>query len=364
MATPVDHQRWMQHACALALRGTGHVSPNPRVGAVIVRNDAVVAEGWHQEYGGLHAEAHALQQFDGITEGAVIYVTLEPCSHQGKQPPCTSALLASGIRSVVIGMSDPNPLVSGGGADVLRSNGIEVIADICRDECAWINRFFTTWTTKQRAYTIAKLATTSDGCAAATTYDGRWITSLKSRERVHALRSEVDCVLTGIGTVRADDPELTVRLVPGRNPARAILDTHCSLSAHSALVRSARGIPTYVFCSREASTSPNADVLRAHGCMVVPTQGDANNLDLHSVMHLLAEHGMTSIMIEAGPTVTAACMGAGIVDELELHVGPGTGDNTLRWPSACIDPSETTYALHHETMCDGDVHRIYTKVSQ
>jgi diaminohydroxyphosphoribosylaminopyrimidine deaminase/5-amino-6-(5-phosphoribosylamino)uracil reductase len=312
----------------------------------------------------LHAEAHALQLFDGITEGAVIYVTLEPCSHHGKQPPCTAALIASGIRTVVIGMSDPNPLVSGGGANVLRSSGIEVITDICRDECLWINRFFTTWATKQRAYTIAKIATTSDGCAAATTYDGRWITSLKSRERVHALRSEVDCVLTGIGTVRADDPELTVRLVPGRNPAHAILDTNCSLSANAAIVRSARGIPTYVLCSREASTSPNADVLRAHGCQVVPAQVAANNLDLHDVMHLLAQRGMTSIMIEAGPTVTAACMEAGIIDEVELHVGPGTGDETLRWPSSCIEPPDTAYKLHHETPCDGDVHRIYTRVGQ
>lgn len=354
----------MQHACALALRGTGHVSPNPRVGAVIVRNDTVIAEGWHQEYGGLHAEAHALKQFDGITEGAVIYVTLEPCSHHGKQPPCTSALLASGIRTVVIGMSDPNPLVSGGGANVLRSSGIKVITDVCRGECTWINRFFTTWVTKQRAYTIAKIATTSDGCGAATTYDGRWITSLKSRERVHALRSEVDCVLTGIGTVRADDPELTVRLVPGRNPARAILDTNCSLSANAAIVRSAGGIPTFVVCSREASTSPNADLLRAHGCQVLPAQVAANNLDLHDVMHLLAQRGMTSIMIEAGPTVTAACMEAGIIDEVEVHVGPGTGDETLRWPSSCIEPPDTAYQLHHETPCDGDVHRIYTRVGQ
>jgi len=364
MATPIDHQRWMQHACALALRGTGHVSPNPRVGAVIVRNDTVIAEGWHQEYGGLHAEAHALKQFDGITEGAVIYVTLEPCSHHGKQPPCTSALLASGIRTVVIGMSDPNPLVSGGGANVLRSSGIKVITDVCRGECTWINRFFTTWVTKQRAYTIAKIATTSDGCGAATTYDGRWITSLKSRERVHALRSEVDCVLTGIGTVRADDPELTVRLVPGRNPARAILDTNCSLSANAAIVRSAGGIPTFVVCSREASTSPNSDLLRAHGCQVLPAQVAANNLDLHDVMHLLAQRGMTSIMIEAGPTVTAACMEAGIIDEVEVHVGPGTGDETLRWPSSCIEPPDTAYQLHHETPCDGDVHRIYTRVGQ
>jgi diaminohydroxyphosphoribosylaminopyrimidine deaminase/5-amino-6-(5-phosphoribosylamino)uracil reductase len=329
-----------------------------------VRNDTVIAEGWHQEYGGLHAEAHALKQFDGITEGAVIYVTLEPCSHHGKQPPCTSALLASGIRTVVIGMSDPNPLVSGGGANVLRSSGIKVITDVCRGECTWINRFFTTWVTKQRAYTIAKIATTSDGCGAATTYDGRWITSLKSRERVHALRSEVDCVLTGIGTVRADDPELTVRLVPGRNPARAILDTNCSLSANAAIVRSAGGIPTFVVCSREASTSPNSDLLRAHGCQVLPAQVAANNLDLHDVMHLLAQRGMTSIMIEAGPTVTAACMEAGIIDEVEVHVGPGTGDETLRWPSSCIEPPDTAYQLHHETPCDGDVHRIYTRVGQ
>lgn len=364
MAAAVDHQRWMRYACALALRGTGHVSPNPRVGAVIVRNNEVVAEGWHQSYGGPHAEANALQRFDGITDDTVMYVTLEPCSHQGKQPPCTSAILASGIKTVVLGMSDPNPLVSGGGAQILRTHGVEIVADVCRDECAWINRSFTTWVTQQRAYTIAKIATTANGYAAATTYDGRWITSEKSRERVHTLRNEVDCIVTGSGTVSVDDPELTVRLVDGRNPARAVLDTHCSLSADRNIVRTASAVTTYVFCSIQASASPNAEMLRARGCIIVPIKMVNNQLDLHDVLVRLADKGMTSILIEAGPTLTSACIGAGMVDEIELHIGPDQENASLRWPSSCIEPDPSVYILHHEVPCDGDIHRIYTKVRQ
>lgn len=362
MATAIDHRQWMLHACMLAMRGSGHVSPNPRVGAVIVRDGAIVAEGWHRQYGGLHAEADALRSFDGVTNGAVMYVTLEPCSHQGKQPACTNALIASGIRVVVVGLTDPNPQVSGGGATVLREHGIEVIADVCRDECAWINRFFTTWVTEQRPYVIAKIASTPDGGAAATTHDGRWITTTESRMRVHTIRSEVDCVLTGIGTVRADDPHLTVRLTPGRNPARAIVDPRCDLPPTSALACTAAEVTTYVLCSRTAASSDRAAELTARGCIVLPCGGSDDALDLRHVRGALAEHGMTSILIEAGPRLTAAMIDNGLVDEIELHIGQGTGDASLRWPEQCINPSASAFELHHHTLCDGDTHRIYTKV--
>lgn len=361
MATSLDHEHWMRHACKLALRGTGHVSPNPRVGAVIVRNGTIISEGWHQVYGGPHAEVHALASFDGITDDTIMYVTLEPCSHIGKQPACTGAIRASGIRTIVVGMPDPNPAVSGGGTEVLRSHGINVITDVFREECEWINRFFTTWVTQQRTYVIAKIASTLDGQASAATHDGRWITSTKSRERVHALRAEVDCVLTGIGTVRSDDPMLTVRAVTGRNPVRAIVDTHCMLAPTSAIARSASELRTYVFCSSTASTSDRADALRTLGCVVIATDTHDNRIDLHHVLRLLASYQITSLMLEAGPQLTSSFLRDQLIDELEIHTGTGMGNGTNIWPEACIHPASTSFSLHHQSLCDGDSHHVYTR---
>lgn len=353
----------MRYACDLALRGSGKVSPNPRVGAVIVRDNQSVSEGWHDAFGGIHAEAHALQSFDGITNGAVLYVTLEPCAHVGKQPACTNAILASGITTVVIGMRDPNPAVMGGGADFLRAHGITVIEHVATQECAWINRFFTTWVTQHRPYIIAKIATTIDGCASATIHDDRWITTPASRSRVHALRSEVDCVLTGIGTVTTDDPLLNVRLVPGRHPVRAVLDSMCSISPSTAIVRTAKDIPTIIMCSSDAAASPNADVLRTSGCTVLPLATHNERLSIGQAICVLQERAITSIMVEAGPTLTASFVQGGFVDEIEMHVGSESGGSDNRWDVSCISPDPALYILHHETRMDGDLHRVFIKAS-
>ena len=354
----------MRHACDLALRGTGHVSPNPRVGAVIVRENTIVAEGWHEVYGGLHAEANALQSFDGITDGAVMYVTLEPCAHVGKQPACTSAILASGIRTIVIGMRDPNPSVVGGGAELLRQHGVTIIEDVCAEECAWINRFFTTWVTTHRPYVVAKLAMTEDGSATASTHEGRWITTAASRSRVHALRAEVDCVVTGVGTVRADDPLLNVRLHPGRNPLRVILDTNCTTPIESSIARTSHEVPTLILCSATASMASAADALRSLGCEVRACANSNEGLRINDVMDILSERGCTSMLLEAGPTLTQSFIDGGHVDEIEIHLGAGTGNASLRWSESCRTPDPTTYMLHHERMCNGDRHRVFTRVRQ
>ena len=357
----MNHEHWMRHACMLARRGTGHVSPNPRVGAVVVRNNQIVAEGWHKVFGGPHAEANALAAFDGIIDGATLYVTLEPCSHIGKQPACTTAILASGIQTVVVGMHDPNPNVQGGGIEFLRQHGITVITDVCREECMWINRFFTTWVAQHRSYVIGKIATTADGCARATTHGGRWITSLASRTRVHDLRAEVDCVLSGIGTVLADDPLFTVRHVDGRNPARAILDTTCSMPPSTAIAQSAREIPTYIFCSNDASQSSEAQALRASGCIVVPSLVINDRLDLGNVMTTLASFGFTSVMVESGPTLMQAMVQHGILDEIEIHTGIGQGDASCIWDPVCVSPDPHQYVQHSVARCDGDTHTVYTR---
>lgn len=357
----MNHEHWMRHACMLARRGTGHVSPNPRVGAVIVRDNQCVAEGWHSTFGGPHAEAHALAAFDGNIEGAVLYVTLEPCSHIGKQPACTTAIVDSGIQTVVVGMYDPNPTVQGGGVDILRSHGITVITDVCQDECMWINRFFTMWVTNHRSYVIGKIATTADGCARATTHDGRWITSAASRTRVHELRAEVDCVLSGIGTVVADDPLFTVRLVEGRSPARAILDTACSIRTSTHIVQTAQEIPTYILCSDDASRSSRADSLRAVGCNVVPTHVTNNRLGLHDVMTTLTNLGFTSVMVESGPSLMAAMVHQDLLDEIEIHTGIGNGDTSCVWDAACISPDPRRYVRHHIAQYDGDTHAVFIR---
>lgn len=357
----MNHEHWMRHACMLARRGTGHVSPNPRVGAVIVRDQQVVAEGWHKMFGGPHAEANALAVFDGTIDGATLYVTLEPCSHIGKQPACTTAILASGIQTVVVGMYDPNPNVHGGGVDILRHHGITVITDVCREECMWINRFFTTWVAQQRSYVIGKIATTADGCARATTHDGRWITSVASRTRVHELRAEVDCVLSGIGTVVADDPLFTVRLVDGRSPARAILDTTCSITTSTKIVQTAREVSTYIFCSEYASQSSRAAALRASGCFIVPTPVIDDRLDLHNVMTTLANLGFTSVVVESGPTVMEAMVQHALLDEIEIHIGIGYGDPSRSWNTECICPDPHHYVQHHSARCDGDTHTVFTR---
>lgn len=358
----MTHEHWMLHARDLALRGTGHVSPNPRVGAVIVRNNTIVAEGWHAVYGGLHAEAHALAFFDGITDGAVMYVTLEPCTHVGKQPACATAIIASGIQSVVVGMRDPNPSVRGGGSELLRNNGITVIENVCADECTWINRFFTTWVARHRPYVIAKIATTVDGSASASTHEGRWITNSESRRRVHALRAEVDCVVTGVGTVRADDPLLNVRLHTGRNPLRVIVDTHCTTPPESLIATSAHDIPTLIFCSPAACSTASADALRTCGCEVLACDVDNDRLSISSIISVLCERGCASILVEAGPSLVQSFIDGGYVDELELHIGTGMGNTRLRWPDACLTPNPDMFTLHHELMCNGDRHRVYTRV--
>ena len=357
----MNHEHWMRHACMLARRGTGHVSPNPRVGAVIVRDQQIVAEGWHKMFGGPHAEANALAVFDGTIDGATLYVTLEPCSHIGKQPACTTAILASGIQTVVVGMYDPNPNVHGGGVDILRHHGITVITDVCREECMWINRFFKTWVAQQRSYVIGKIATTADGCARATTHDGRWITSVASRTRVHELRAEVDCVLSGIGTVVADDPLFTVRLVDGRSPARAILDTTCSITTPTKIVQTAREVSTYIFCSEHASRSSRAAALRASGCFIVPTPVIDDRLDLGNVMTTLASFGFTSVMVESGPTLMQAMVQHGILDEIEIHTGIGQGDASCIWDPVCVSPEPHQYVQHSVARCGGDTHTVYTR---
>ncbi|CAN5547181.1 bifunctional diaminohydroxyphosphoribosylaminopyrimidine deaminase/5-amino-6-(5-phosphoribosylamino)uracil reductase RibD [soil metagenome] len=349
----------MRHALDLALRGTGHVSPNPRVGCVIVHNNVVIAEGWHAQFGGMHAEVHALSSLSSVPSDAILYVTLEPCSHHGKTPPCVNAILSSEIKHVVVGTIDPNPQIAGVGIDTLRDHGVEVVVGVLHDECQWINRAFIKHITTQRPYIILKVAQSLDGKIAASDGTSKWITSELSRQRVHELRAEVDAVLTGIGTVRADNPSFTVRLANGRHPARLVLDSRCTLDPTSALATSALDIPTIVCCDEAYGTSHNAARLRDVGVIVLGLPCNDGKIDLHVLFATLgSEHNISSILVESGPGLVTSLLDGSYVDELRFHIAPiimGTGVSWNDIPS--MKPSAAQrWSIVAQELVGTDVH--------
>ncbi len=331
----------MRHALDLALRGTGRVSPNPRVGCVIVHEGTAIAEGWHATFGGMHAEVHALSSLASVPSDATLYVTLEPCSHHGKTPPCVNAIIASGIKHVVVGTIDPNPNVAGKGIDTLRDHGVQVTVGVLHDECQWINRAFIKHITTHIPYVILKVAQSLDGKIAAADGTSKWITSDASRRRVHELRAEVDAVLTGIGTVRADDPLFTVRDVEGRSPARIIVDAQCSLDPTSQLAITALDHPTFVCCDEAMIASQAAARLRDLGLVVLGAPSMHGKLDLRALFSMLGrEHQIASILVECGPRLATSLLQGHHVDELRLHIAPiimGTGIAWNELPS--VSPS-------------------------
>ncbi|WP_330369535.1 bifunctional diaminohydroxyphosphoribosylaminopyrimidine deaminase/5-amino-6-(5-phosphoribosylamino)uracil reductase RibD [Butyrivibrio fibrisolvens] len=240
--------QYMRRAIELALSAKGRTNPNPMVGAVIVKDGRVIGEGYHHRYGDLHAERDAIKNLKNSAQGATIYVTLEPCCHYGKQPPCTLAIVEAGISRVVIGSRDPNPLVSGQGAAFLRKNGIEVIEDYLREECDGINPVFFHYIVNKEPYVALKYAMTADGRIATDFGDSKWITGQRARAYVHDLRSYYTGILAGIGTVLADDPLLTCRLPGGRNPIRIIMDSHLKIPLDCNLVKSINEAPLIVAC--------------------------------------------------------------------------------------------------------------------
>jgi diaminohydroxyphosphoribosylaminopyrimidine deaminase/5-amino-6-(5-phosphoribosylamino)uracil reductase len=333
--TAHDH-RFMSLALALGRRGLGNTWPNPAVGAVVVRfgGDAViVGRGWTQPGGRPHAETEALGRAGEAARGATLYVTLEPCCHHGGTPPCTEAIIAAGIARVVTAVEDPNVIAAGGHA-MLRGHGILVEVGIGADEARRDLAGHLRRVRDHRPHVFLKLAVSSDGKAGLAGRRPAAITGEGARTRVHLMRAMNDAILTGIGTVLADDPLLTCRLpgMAGRSPVRVVLDTHLRLPAASALVQSARETALWVMA--DAGAPPEAEAaLAAYGVEVVriPTaalppstegQRTAGRLDLYAVLRLLADRGVTRLMVEAGPIVAAAFLAADLVDEAALLRGP------------------------------------------
>lgn len=317
-------REWMQVSLRLAERGTGKVSPNPRVGCVIVDHDGIIAEGWHERYGGPHAEAHALSNLTRpLTPDAVLYVTLEPCSHHGKTPPCADAIIASGIKNVVVGMIDPNPLVGGNGIRRLQEHGINVRVDVERDACAWLNRTFTHYITRRTPYVVMKIASTIDGMIAPEPVSRMQLTGEGSHRVVHLLRSEFDAVMVSARTVAVDDPTLNVRAVEGRDPIRVVLDRTASLSLDSTIVKTSAHQRTIIYAATDAEASEHADALRGRGIEIRTADVDhAGTLDIAAVLDDLGTLGISSILVEPGPGLASAMLKGGWVNELRVHYSP------------------------------------------
>lgn len=311
---------FMREALSLARRGMGFVNPNPMVGAVIVKNGRIIGRGWHHKCGELHAERNAFADCTESCEGASIYVTLEPCCHYGKTPPCTEAIIDHKIKRVVIGSSDPNPLVSGKGVNILREHGIEVTEGVLRDECDELNEIFMHYITFALPFVTMKYAMTMDGKIAAYTGKSQWITGEDARLHVQKERLRHSAIMVGIGTVIADDPMLTCRLENSRNPVRIICDTHLRISENCNIVRTAKEVPTIIAtCSENCG---KISVLEKQGCRILILNKKDGHTDLNQLMKVLGEEKIDSILLEGGGELNWSALKSGIVSKVQAYIAP------------------------------------------
>ena len=333
------NEKYMRHAINLAKTAAGHTNPNPMVGAIIVKDGRIIGLGCHERYGELHAERKALQQLTEPADGAEMYVTLEPCCHYGKQPPCTEAVIKSGIKRVIIGSADPNPKVAGKGVRQLRAAGIEVIEDFMREECDSINPVFFHYITRNIPYVALKYAMTADGRIATDAGKSMWITGEEARAHVHTLRNYYSGILAGIGTVLADDPLLTCRMPGGRNPVRIILDSDLRIPMEGRLVQTAKETPLIVIRRKKeqpdlqktgaVSADPEKTemlaerqaLLEAAGVTVLAVGEDAYGLRIPEVLQELGKRKIDGILVEGGSHVNASFVRAGAVQHIYAYVG-------------------------------------------
>lgn len=309
---------WMRRAVELAERGRGHAEPNPLVGAVLVRADRIVGEAWHERFGQAHAEINALAQAGEAARGATLYVTLEPCCHHGKTPPCTDALIRAGIAGVKAALEDPFPQVAGQGAAQLRGAGIPIDFGLCAADARRQNAPYLTLLALGRPHVHAKWAMSLDGKIATRTGDSRWISGEASRRRVHEMRGRMDGILVGIGTVLADDPLLTARPAGPRSACRVILDSQARLPLDGQLVRTAGAAPVLVAtcCTDQARLDP----LRSAGCEILVVPAVEGGVSIPDLLKEMGRRRWTNLLVEGGASVLGSCLDARAIDEVHVFV--------------------------------------------
>ncbi len=308
----MNEARWMRRCLELADRAAGRTSPNPLVGAVVLRAQQVVGEGWHERAGAPHAEVVALARAGAAAQGATLYVNLEPCCHQGRTPPCTDAIVRAGISRVVVGMPDPNPRVAGRGIERLRAAGVQVELSSLESDCMALNRAFTCAMTQARPLVVLKAAATLDGRIATTTGESRWITGPQAREHVHRLRDRHDAVLVGSGTALADDPRLDTRRPGGRDAVPVLLDSRLRVPPSAQVFAAGRRALVY------SCAPPPAD----HPATVVRVEASSAGVQLQAVLADLCQRGLQSVLVEGGGEVHRAFLDAGLVDRVLLYLAP------------------------------------------
>ena len=315
-------QNYMLQAIQLAKQGEGWTNPNPMVGAVIVKNGRIIGKGYHKKCGELHAERNAIASLTESAEGATIYVTLEPCCHYGKTPPCTEAIIEQKIKRVVIGSRDPNPKVSGKGIKMLQEAGIEVIEDFMREECDRLNPVFFHYITTKTPYVVMKYAMTLDGKIATKTGASKWITGEAARAEVQHMRHRYMGIMAGIGTVLADDPMLNVRVEGWKSPIRILCDSGLRIPLDGQIVKSAGKYRTIVAYADSENTEAKRKRLHEMGVETICCPDENNQVDLKKLMKYLGEEGIDSILLEGGGTLNDSALRAGIVQEVQAFIAP------------------------------------------
>lgn len=314
------NEEYMKLAIEIAKKGAGKVNPNPMVGAVIVKDERVIGQGYHKKYGGNHAEVNAFENVLDNPEGGTIYVTLEPCSHYGKTPPCVDKIIKNKLSKVVIGALDPNPIVKGRGVKALEAAGIEVITGVLEEECKKLNEVFMKYIVSKKPFVILKTAMTLDGKIATAEGESKWITSEKSRQEVHKLRNKLASIMVGVDTVIKDNPELTCRLDGGRNPIRIIVDSKLRIPMEAKVV--VDNLAQTIIATTELADKDKIVSLEKLGVKVLIINSKNERVDLQSLMIKLGELNIDSIFLEGGSTLSFSALEENIVNKIQVYIAP------------------------------------------
>ena len=315
-------KEYMLRAISLAKKGEGWTNPNPMVGAVIVKDGRIIGEGYHKKYGEIHAERNAFASLKESAKGATMYVTMEPCCHYGKTPPCTQAIIEHKIGKVVIGSKDPNPKVSGKGVQILKEAGISVVEDFLREECDKLNPIFFHYIRTKTPYVVMKYAMTLDGKIATKTGESKWVTGKEAREEVQHMRHRYMSIMVGIGTVLADDPMLNVRVKDKKSPVRIICDSKLRIKEESQIVKTAFNQRTIVVYADSQNIQEKLERLHSLGVETLYCPDESNQIDLKKLMIYLGNEGIDSILLEGGGTLNESAVRAGIIKEVQAFIAP------------------------------------------